>query len=107
MALKENDKILINFWASWCTGCIQELAELLALKEKYKDQKVLFIAINAGESKKKIKKFIKKYKFSYLVLLDKDRVLSKGLGVNNLPKTIVVNKKREILFTGNRPPKEI
>ena len=106
-ALEKNDKIIINFWASWCTGCIQELPELEALKQKYNNQKTQFIAINAGESKKKIKKFLKKYKFSYLVLLDKERTLSKSLGVTDLPKTIVIDKTRSILFKGNRPPKEI
>ncbi|MCY4523353.1 MAG: TlpA disulfide reductase family protein [Halobacteriovoraceae bacterium] len=103
--LKKYDKILINFWASWCTGCIEELAELEALKNKYKN--VLFIAINAGEKKRKIDKFIKKYNFSYLILEDKDRLVSKKLNVKHLPQTIVIDKKKKILFRGDRPPKKI
>ena len=104
-ALKKHSKILINFWASWCTGCIQELKELEELKKQHK--KVLFVGINAGERKKKIEKFIKKYHFSYLILEDKDRILSKSLGINSLPQTIVVGKNRKILYKGNRPPHKI
>ena len=102
--LKRHEKILINFWASWCTG-IEELKELEELKSRYK--KVLFVGINAGESKRKIKRFIEKYHFSYLILEDKERIMSKELEVNSLPQTIVVGKNKQILYRGNRPPKEI
>jgi len=103
-AVKKN-KIVINFWASWCTACIQELAELEALKIKYPDAS--YIAINAGEKSNKIKRFLKKYKFSYLILLDKKKKTSKSLEVFSLPQTIVVDKNRAILYRGNRPPKKI
>ena len=104
-ALQKHEKVLINFWASWCTGCIQELPKLEELKKKYK--KVLFVAINAGESGKKIEKFIKTYNFSYLILEDKDRAISKSLDIKSLPQTLLVDKNRKILFRGNRPPKKI
>ena len=54
------NKIVVNFWASWCTACIKELKELEHLKASNVDKKVLFVAINAGEKKKKIKKVFEK-----------------------------------------------
>ncbi len=104
---REYKRTLINFWASWCTACIQELAELEALKKSYEKDGVLFIAINAGEKRKKIKKFLRRYKFSYLILEDKNRDVSKKLKVTDLPKTIVIDSDMKILFIGNRPPKKI
>ena len=94
--VKGHKKVLINFWASWCTACIQELAELEDLKKANEKNGVLFVAINAGEKKKKIKRFLRKYKFSYLILEDKDRVLSKSLNVTDLPKTIVIDNKMKV-----------
>ena len=102
----KKEKLLINFWASWCTACIKELKELEELKKKYSDR-VEFVAINAGEHKKKIKKFLRKYKFSYLILEDKGKAYSKSMSVLELPRTLVVDKKGKILFTGNRPPKSL
>ncbi|PIK13972.1 TlpA disulfide reductase family protein [Halobacteriovorax sp. JY17] len=104
---KKYNKILINFWASWCTACIQELEELESLKKKHEKNGVLFVAVNAGEKRKKIKRFLKKHNFSYLILEDKDRVTSKSLNITDLPKTILINNKMEVLFRGNRPPKKI
>lgn len=101
----EGKKTLINFWASWCTGCIQEIPILEELKNKNPD--VSFIAINAGDSKKKIKKFLKKTGFTYKVLMDKSKKVSKEMGILSLPQTIVVDEKGKIIFHENVPPKSL
>jgi thiol-disulfide isomerase/thioredoxin len=97
--------IVINFFASWCTSCIEELPELHQLQKRY--PKVLFLAINAGERTKIVKKFLKKYPFHYTILLDKKRIISKQFGVETLPRTLVISKEGKIIFSGNRPPKMI
>lgn len=98
-------KTLINFWASWCTSCAKEIPQLEELKKKYKDAN--FIAINAGETSNLINKFIKKYQFSYTVLTDPDRTISKSLGINALPVTIVIDQDMNILYKDIVPPKEL
>ena len=99
--------IIINFFASWCTACIAELDELHDLQKKYSSNQYLFIAINAGERKKIIKKFLRKHPFNYLILEDKNRTLSKQLNISSLPQTLVVDKKGEIIFSSSRPPKQL
>lgn len=98
-------KTLINFWASWCTSCAKEIPQLEELKNKYKDAN--FIAINAGETSNLINKFIKKYQFSYTILTDPDRTISKNLGINALPVTIVIDQDMNILYKDIVPPKEL
>ncbi len=98
-------KTLINFWATWCTSCIKELDELEALKKKYPSYD--FVAISAGDTKKKIKRFLKKHPWSYRVLMDKDKSISKSLGVLNLPQTWVIDEKGEILYKDPTPPKTL
>lgn len=100
-------KILINFFASWCTACVAELSELNHLKEKYESNNYLFIAVNAGERKKMVKKFLKRNTFSYLILMDKDRQISKSLKIDSLPRTLVIDLKGNITFTDKRPPKSL
>lgn len=103
--ITKNQKVVINFWASWCTACIKELKELEVLKKN--NPLAQFIAINAGETPIKIKRFLKKYKFSYTILVDKDKTYSKSIGVLGLPQTIVVGKNRSILYRSDKPPKDI
>jgi thiol-disulfide isomerase/thioredoxin len=97
--------ILLNFWASWCTSCIQELPELHALKKKYPD--ALFVGINSGESEKFVKKFLRRYKFNYKILMDKTKSVAKSYGIDTLPRTIVITKDKKISFIGDRPPKKL
>lgn len=97
--------IVINFWASWCPSCITEIPELHQLKKDHPN--ALYIGINAGERKSKVKRFLKKYKFNYIILMDKNRLISKSLGVESLPQTFVISKKKIITFRGHRPPKSL
>ncbi|MBC96666.1 MAG: hypothetical protein CME63_02885 [Halobacteriovoraceae bacterium] len=100
-----NKKIVINFWATWCTSCIKEIDELERLKNN--NPNVEFIAINAGDSKKKIKKFLKKHPWTYKILMDVDKSISKSLGVLSLPQTWVLDKKRTIIYKNTKPPSKI
>lgn len=99
-------KVLINFWATWCTSCIHEIPQLELLKAKYGDS-VTFVAVNAGEKTNLIDRFLKKYKFSYTILKDEDRSFSKSLAVESLPVTIVVDKNMNVVYRDVVPPKEL
>ena len=99
----KDKKVLINFWASWCTSCIHEIPKLEALKEKYGND-VVFLAINAGEKSHLIEKFVKKYGFSFIILEDADRSFSKSIGVNSLPVTLVIDKDMNIIYRDIVPP---
>lgn len=98
-------KVLLNFWATWCTSCIGEIPLLHGLKKSKNASDYKFYAINAGDSPKKIKKFLKRYKFNYEVLMDKTREVSKSWAIENLPVTIVIDEKGKIIYSGIRPPK--
>lgn len=103
---KKSKKIIVlNFWATWCTSCIEELPILHKLQKKSKKD-VEFYAISAGDTSQKIKKFTKKYPFHYKILMDKEKEYSKSLGVESLPVTIII-KDNNIIYSGHRPPKEI
>lgn len=108
-SLKEARKeklIVLNFWASWCTACIKEIPELEELKKKYSN-KADFYAVNAGDKESYVKRFVKKHNFTYTVLWDKDKSLSKKLDILELPRTIVVNQQGKTIYDSNRPPKEL
>jgi thiol-disulfide isomerase/thioredoxin len=97
--------VVINFWASWCIACIAEFNELNQLKEKY--PAALFVAVNAGEEKNKIAKLLRKHTFNYLILEDSERKFSKSVGVEELPRTMVIDSTGTITYNAKVPPKAI
>ena len=102
----KNKKVFINFWATWCISCIQEMPLLEKLKEQYGND-VVFVAVNAGEATNLIDRFMRKHKFSFIILKDEDRAFSKSVGVDSLPVSLVIDKDMNVVYRGITPPKEL
>ena len=66
-----SDVTIINFWASWCLPCVEEIPSLNNLQEQFKSS-LKIIAINYGKNKQKIDQFMDNNKMSVIVLLDEN-----------------------------------
>jgi len=92
--------ILINFWATWCAPCVKEIPSLNNLYNKFKDEKQFkMIAINIGQSKEAVKKFLidKSLQIEFTILLDEKMELS-DWNVQAIPTTFLVDKKGKIIY---------
>ena len=85
-------KILINYWATWCGPCIQEMPSLLKAQELLKDENYIFLLVS-DESIKKISKFKNRKKFNFTYL--KSSVSLGSMGIYSLPTTYIFNEKGE------------
>ncbi len=103
---EHSQKILINFWATWCTSCIEELPLLEKLKKDPKASQYQFYGISSGDTDKKIAKFIRRNGYPYQVIPDRDKTISKNWNVKSLPITIIIEKGK-IIFSGIRPPESL
>jgi len=88
---------VINFWATWCPPCKEEMPELEIFAKK-NQEKVNFYAINLQESNEKVSDFISKYKYTMPVLLDKEGTIGKQFQVTAIPTTIIVNQQGMVKF---------
>lgn len=92
--------IYIDFWATWCVPCKKEMPELQKLYNSYKDDGFLMIAISNDPPKQEseVKRYIKKNKFDFMVLLDQAQEVSQKLGVPKiLPYGILVDMDGDIV----------
>lgn len=97
--------IVLNFWARWCASCEEEVPELAALMKSPGADKALFVGVNVGDTDAKAEKFVKKFKYPYLVVMDRKKAVAKQYGVLGLPVTLILDKEGKIVFRGSRPPK--
>jgi len=94
----KDKNVIINFWATWCDFCVIEMPDLQKLQDIYKDEDLLVLTVNVGETKEQVQKFIEENKLELAAVLDKDMEVSNMYGVRSFPTTIAVNKKgRQLL----------
>ena len=93
----ENSLIIINFWATWCAPCIEEMPSLNRLKKNPIFNNLQIIPINVGrDNVEKSKNFYKKLKINNLeIYFDKDVELANKFLLRGLPTTVFINKKGE------------
>ena len=86
--------ILLNFWASWCLPCKEEMPSLDLLYKNKDLNNLKIFPINVGqENLKKTSNFFKDLKIENLkIYFDSPITLAKKLGLRGIPTTILVNK---------------
>jgi thiol-disulfide isomerase/thioredoxin len=88
--------VVVNFWASWCVPCRQELPSMNRASRALPDDVVVWLAINVGEDREAVEAFRNDYPIAFTVLLDTDGRVSKDWSVTGMPTTFVINLKGEI-----------
>ncbi len=97
----KNQVTIINFWATWCPPCVQEIPSLNRLKKKMQGKSFQLISINYAEDQKTILDFMKKVNVEFPVLLDPDGSFAKKWNVITYPSTFVIDTKGNIRYGVN------
>jgi thiol-disulfide isomerase/thioredoxin len=83
--------VLINFWATWCEPCRDEMPALERLRDKLKGRGFELVTVNYGESSGAVAKFLGRINVSVPVLLDTHKEAAISWRVNGLPTTFLVD----------------
>lgn len=95
--------VLVNFWASWCRPCIEEMPTLQRLAEAMRDRPFAIIGVNVGETRRRVQAAVKRLGIDFPVLLDKDNVVFRRWGATVLPSAYVVGRDGRIRFIASGP----
>lgn len=88
---------IINFWATWCPPCREEMPELDNFAQQHR-QNLEFYAINIQEPSEKVTEFLKQHRYAMPVLLDSDGGITKTFRINAIPTTLVIDRNGVIRF---------
>jgi len=92
---------LINFWASWCGPCVEEIPALNRLREQMNDKPFELISINYAEKPEQIREFLGMVKVDFPILLDEDGSYSAKWKVLVYPATFVIAMDGNIVYGVN------
>ncbi len=88
--------VAIRFWADWCKSCAEEMPVIEKVYNKYKDKGLVILAVNIGQEKDAVEKFVKGIEITYPVLLDPGAVVTRRYGVTGLPITFIIDRNGTI-----------
>ncbi len=83
--------VLVQFWASWCEPCRDELPALVRLRARWKGRPLEVVTVNLGEGAARAESFLREIGVDLPVVLDRDRRLGAAWGVGGLPMAFVVD----------------
>jgi thiol-disulfide isomerase/thioredoxin len=90
--------VVVNFWASWCPPCVQEMPGLQRLQQRLADEPFVILAVNVGEKKYRVWKFVKLINFSLPVLLDTDKRVFGAHGAEVLPTSYLLDRQGRVRY---------
>ncbi len=91
--------VVLDFWATWCHGCLQEMPWFAEFQRKYGDQGLSVIGVSLDvEGWKVVKPFVTKAAVPYRIVLGNDSS-AQAYGIGNLPDTFLIDQEGRIAAT--------
>ncbi len=88
--------VILNFWASWCTPCRQEMPFLETIWKENKDKGLVLVGINIMDDKEEAEDILEEFGISYLNLYDTDGKIKEKYNLIALPVTYFIDKNGNI-----------
>ena len=105
----EGKIVFLNFWATWCPPCRDEMPHMQAFYEKYKDEDVVILGINpnqvenqgindAERAEEKVREFIDDNGFTFPILLDRDDSVWEVYQQRGIPANYMIDKEGTVKY---------
>ena len=90
--------VLINFWATWCGPCQQEMPQLNKLYDKYHAAGFVLLGVNVDDDANHAAEVANKLGLRFPVLFDSDKTVSKLYNLATMPSTVVIDRDGKIRY---------
>jgi len=91
--------VLINFWATWCGPCRDEMPSIQQLRQKLAGRPFTVLAVNLDEPEARIRRFLATINVDFTILLDPERKVARAWDVRILPASFVIGPDGKIRYS--------
>ena len=90
--------VMVNFWATWCGPCRQEMPHLNRLYEKYRASGFVLLGVNVDDDTRNAAELAAKLGLKFPVLLDTDKGVSKLYDLSTMPSTVLIDRDGKVRY---------
>jgi peroxiredoxin len=84
--------VFVNFWATWCLPCLEEMPAMERLYRARKDRGLVVVAVSVDSNPALVPKFVKDHRFTFPVVVDQKMQVATSYGVRALPSSFIVDR---------------
>lgn len=84
--------VVLNFWATWCPPCVEEVPSLVQMQQRMKAKGVTVVAVSIDEDESAYRQFVKDHGMNLLTVRDPEQKTSKLYGTAGWPETYVIDR---------------
>ena len=85
--------VVLNFWATWCPPCVEEMPSLVEMQRRMKARGVTVVAVSVDVDQNAYRQFLKDHNVSLLTVRDPDQKSSGLYGTFKFPETYVIDRQ--------------
>jgi peroxiredoxin len=85
--------VVLNFWATWCPPCVEEMPSLTELQQRFKDKDVTVVGVSVDVDSDSYHRFLKDHKIDFLTVRDPDQKTNNLYGTFKFPETYIIDRK--------------
>ena len=89
--------LVLNFWATWCAGCVQEITSLNAFQKTFASRGVVVCGVSMDASEMRYKRFLQRFPVSFVTARDPTWNISASYGTFQLPETYIIDRSGKVV----------
>jgi cytochrome c biogenesis protein CcmG/thiol:disulfide interchange protein DsbE len=89
--------LVLNFWATWCPPCIEEMPSLIALNEKFAGQGLVVVGVSVDRDEQKYRQFLKRAGVKFETARDPEANISASYGTYKYPETYIIDREGKVV----------
>ncbi|HSN78585.1 MAG TPA: TlpA disulfide reductase family protein [Anaerolineae bacterium] len=93
----QGQPVVLNFWATWCAPCREEMPEFVAAYDRYQDDGLVVVGVNAQETASQAAAFMGDFNMGFPVALDTRGDVQQLYNVRGLPTTVFIDREGRIV----------
>ncbi|MDR6224827.1 thiol-disulfide oxidoreductase ResA [Desmospora profundinema] len=93
----EGKAVLVNFWATWCKPCRDEMPAIQSVYNRYKDQDFVVVGVNIAETPVSVKAFARQLELDFPIVLDRNREVTRLYNIGPIPSSVLLDKDGKVV----------